>query len=353
MEHLKLIIPRLLLDPKTVPIESFTSALAVQSVETLLARSALMQGPRAGTAGVLCEHYGVGQHDPVEQGLPIAALSRLGDGGKRDDAYWLRMDPVYLHPDRDSMVMFSNEDMVIDLEEARALAAEVEAHFVDLNWKIEVLHPKRWYLRVEKEPSLRTHALHDVVGRHIFEYLPSGEAGRQWRVWLNEIQMLLHGSPVNVARQSNAQLPINALWVWGGGRIPVVEPRACTVYGGDECARGIVKLAGGRAKSPIEGFEQLMQDHDGTTSVVILNDLERALVARDLQCWLAHLHAWEACWFAPIRDAMKSNRLKRLSIYPGEGFLFESSAKMQRRFWLRRRSILTYYDKGQGKGQNG
>ncbi len=346
MEHLKLIIPQLLLDPKAIPIESFASEFAVQNIEALLARSTLMQGPKAGVAGILFEHYGLCAQ--AERGLPSAALSRLGDGGERDGAYWLRLDPVYLHPDRDSMVMFSNEDMVINLEEAKALAREVEAHFVELNWKIEVLHPKRWYLRVDKEPPLRTHALHDVVGRHVFEYLPSGEAGRQWRVWLNEIQMLLHASPVNVARQSNAQLPINALWVWGGGRLPVVKPCACTVYGGDELAQGMAKLAEGQARRSIAGFEQLLQDHDeATTPIVILNDLEQALLARDLTRWLAQLHAWEERWFAPLRDAMKSNRLKRLSLYPGEGFLFESSAKMQRRFWRRRRSILRYYDKGQ------
>jgi len=341
MEHLKLIIPSLLIDPKVVPIESFASQIAVKQTEALLARSVRKQGLMQGSMGALLEHYGV----PVQpnKDLPVAPISRLGDGGSEDDAYWLRLDPVYLHPDRDSMVMFSNEAMVVELDEAKALASEVEAHFADLNWKIEVLHPKRWYLRLEKDPLVRTYGLNEVVGRHVFDFFPFGETGRQWHSLLNEIQMLLHASPVNVARQSKGHMPINALWPWGGGRLPVISHNACAVYGSDELVRGMMSLAGGRVAANVSGFEALMIENDtALTPVVILDNLARALDEQNIQQWLDGLHLIDSTWFSPIRNALKSNTLKQLTLYTADGAVLESSAKMQRRLWCKRRSILTY-----------
>jgi hypothetical protein len=42
--------------------------------------------------------------------------------------------------------------------------------------------------------------------------------------WLNEVQMFLHGHPVNEAREACGKPVVNSLWLWGGGRQPAAQP---------------------------------------------------------------------------------------------------------------------------------
>jgi hypothetical protein len=37
---------------------------------------------------------------------------------------------------------------------------------------------------------------------------------------LNEVQVALHQNPLNAARHARRMVPVNTLWLWGGGRLP-------------------------------------------------------------------------------------------------------------------------------------
>ena len=61
----------------------------------------------------------------------------------------------------------------------------------------------------------------EVLGDDLFSHLPEGEGGRRWRALMTEAQVLLHNHSWNQQRAAQGQQPINSLWFWGGGVMPV------------------------------------------------------------------------------------------------------------------------------------
>jgi len=59
-----------------------------------------------------------------------------------------------------------------------------------------------------------------VDGKKPIDFLPSGDDSARYRNLLSEIEMALHEQEVNLNREASGQLPINSLWLWGGGTAP-------------------------------------------------------------------------------------------------------------------------------------
>src|SRR5512135_1744577 len=141
------------------------------------------------------------------------------DGVVAGAAYWLRADPVHLQVMRDRIVLADSSAFELTQSEADALATAIGQHFgADLSPM--PLHPRRWYLRLEHAPRLTTTPPSVAAGRNLDPLLPQGEDAMQFRARLNELQMLLHDHPVNLAREARGELSVNALWLWGGGQPP-------------------------------------------------------------------------------------------------------------------------------------
>jgi hypothetical protein len=50
------------------------------------------------------------------------------------------------------------------------------------------------------------------------DWWPQEDSLREWRRLLNEIQMVWHEHPVNLARAERGEVPINSLWLFGGAQ---------------------------------------------------------------------------------------------------------------------------------------
>jgi hypothetical protein len=50
------------------------------------------------------------------------------------------------------------------------------------------------------------------------DWWPQEDSLREWRRLLNEIQMVWHEHPVNLARAERGEVPINSLWLFGGAK---------------------------------------------------------------------------------------------------------------------------------------
>ena len=59
---------------------------------------------------------------------------------------------------------------------------------------------------------------HDIPGKIIADYLPSGEGGRVLRMLMEQSRDLLLSHPVNRKRIQQGLPPANSLWFWGQGR---------------------------------------------------------------------------------------------------------------------------------------
>ncbi len=63
---------------------------------------------------------------------------------------------------------------------------------------------------------------HDILGRKITEYLPSGEDGKVFCELMRASWDILNEHPVNQARRARGLRPANSIWLWSPGKKPAL-----------------------------------------------------------------------------------------------------------------------------------
>lgn len=207
-------------------------------LETVLSRGLREPCPGEGVEAYLCQALGIErQHD-----WPVAPIGLAADGGDAAGDYCLRADPVHLGVMRDHIVLAARPPDLSQAD-AAALAASIREHFGQA-FSPSPIHPKRWYLRLPEPPKLVTTPLSVAIGRDIESLLPRGADAARFRAWLNELQMLLHEHPVNLARAARGALAVNSLWLWGGGTLPQAPRSQLRVACGEWDLQALVRFAG-------------------------------------------------------------------------------------------------------------
>lgn len=268
---------------------------------------------------------------------PVAAVTHTHDAGSANDSagtgWWLRADPVSLRPDGDRLLMLGNHAFSIRADEAAALGAELRDVFAARGFEFSTPHPKRWYLRLAQDPRVTLTALDDVVGHDIMHHLPQAqdthEAAR-WRSLLNEVQMQLHGSPVNRARAARGELLINSVWFWGGGPLPGVVPqRFVQVWSHEPLSLGLARLSGAASAAvPASGAEWLqLATLAGSHLVVIAPP-----AAADAE---HRAEDFSATWCAPLLSALKSGAIEIFDLYTEDGKVSHNTRRTLRPWFYR------------------
>ncbi len=270
----------------------------------------------------------------------VAALTHLADGGRPGDGYWLRADPVHLRADQDRLILFAGETLQLRLDEAQALCASLDAHFQDRQWHFEAPHAQRWYLQPAYVPALGTVAIEHVMGRDIHLHMPSGNDGGKWRAALNEVQMLLHDHPVNVAREARGRLPVNSVWFWGGGSLPKDARSNWRSIASDEpLARGLALCAGGTPMSAPEDFARWEAMAVAGDHLLVLTSLQQRHAEGELPSWSDAVAALERNWLAPALQALGRGTVQRIQWWPGGRSRYVLDRKATWRFWRRSKGI--------------
>lgn len=289
-------IPHLFPDARL--LEAAAQNLRLPALETLLARGSLRSGPAEGTEAALCQAFGIVR----QQDWPLAPVTLEADGQPADGAYWLRADPVHLRVMRDRIVLADSRALGLSQHQAEILSASIGQHFGDALQPIP-LHPQRWYLRFPHPPRLATTPLSTATGRDIDPLQPQGEDAQRFRALLNELQMLLFAHPVNQAREARGELPINSLWLWGGGARPAPTRSALPLYAHDHEACSIGRFCGIQAQ-PVPS--RLEKSHLEKKGVILLDALTPAGQCNDAYGWREALGAMEKDWFAPLLGALRA-----------------------------------------------
>ncbi len=63
---------------------------------------------------------------------------------------------------------------------------------------------------------------HDIIGKRIGDYLPSGEIGEPFYRFMRESYDILHTHPVNEERRRRGLKPANSAWLWSPGKKPAL-----------------------------------------------------------------------------------------------------------------------------------
>lgn len=321
-----LLIPHLF--PSARLLDVAARDLRLPALQTLLARGRRQSCPAEGVEAALCMALDIAR----QQDWPLAPISLTADGGVAGNAYWLRADPVHLQVMRDRLILADSDLLELTQPEADALVATIVQHFgADLNPM--PLHPRRWYLRFERAPRLTTHAPSIAVGCDIDRLLPQGDDARQFHGWLNELQMLLHDHPVNQAREARGALPVNALWLWGGGCLPTPPTPTVPLYAGNADARTLGAFCNMDVFNPPQRMDISLA---GTGGVVLLDNLTRAGQYGDALGWREALSELERDWFAPLLGMLRKtgpHGLRLSDPVNGKALLLHASDAWK--FWRR------------------
>jgi hypothetical protein len=195
--------------------------------------------------------------------------------------------------------------MKLSREEADDFLALLRPVFGEAGMSLDAPTPERWYLSLEPgAPMPEFVDPADAIGADLFECLPPGPEGRRWRALFNEAQVLLHEHPRNRARLAAGLLPVNAVWPWGGGKLPhAVQGEAAAVLSND------AELA---ALAAISGLARTQEPGEGT-----LVDLRQLRDAQRLQ--------------ALLLDALSEGFAPVLDFADGAGWMLRASQRW--RFW--------------------
>lgn len=253
---------------------------------------------------------------PLEQrlselfGLPadagVAAFSAAFDG--LGEGNWLRADPVHLQLQRDRLVL---HEVGLAADEAAEFCTALNRHFSGDGLEFFAPHPQRWYVRASM-PEIRSVPLSQAVGRNVRELLPRD--GGRWGQLYNEIQMLLFAHGANERREERGELPVNSVWLWGGGR--AATPRqCCREASSDEV---LVEMFAAAAEVPFHSWSSEWRDVPGDgEQLVVWNGLHQALMSGDIDGWHAALQAFEAGYVQPLWQALRSGRIAQVQLESG------------------------------------
>jgi hypothetical protein len=247
-----------------------------------------------------------------------AALTRQAECGDAAGVAWLRADPAHVRPDiNGARLLGLGERLGLDREDVDALLPALRPLFGDTGFALDAPTPARWYLRLPREAKLPAFSAPDAaLGEDLFEHLPDGPEARRWRALQNEVQIVLHNHLWNARRAERGRVPVNALWLWGGGVLP--ERVACAldrVHGDDDVLRALAHVAGvsaapaGAAFAPAGGRA--------------LHDLRRQ---RDLA-------ALQRDWLRPALDALRAGSLEVLELDSADGVRLRMTRGQRWRFW--------------------
>ncbi|MFO7543337.1 MAG: hypothetical protein R6W97_11120 [Thiobacillus sp.] len=324
------LIPHLF--PPARLLEAASPGLHLPALASLLARGTRIDQAAEGVEAALCESLGIAR----QQDWPLAPITLEADGQPAGDRYWLRADPVHLRVMRDRIVLTDSRALNVPAEEADALADAIGQHFGDSLRPLPA-HPQRWYVSFPQPPRLRTTLLSEATGRDIDSLLPQGEDARHFRSLLNELQMLLFEHPVNQAREARGELPVNSLWLWGGGGKPAVPTPRLPLFAHDPEARALAAFCQAQC-APLPA--RLERDLLKTEGVVLLDQLSPAGLCGDAYGWREAIRAMETDWFAPLLNALGAIHPSGLRVFdPTSGKALHLKRGDAWKIWRRPRSL--------------
>jgi len=339
-----LLIPHLLL-PGEVG-DNACRGLALRALEKFLARASRLSFPPIGMEAWLCQAFEVEK----QRDWPVAPLTLAVDGRDTGTDYWLRADPVHLQLQRNELRLVGSEQLAITQFEADGFVTALNRHFVSEEMQFLAPSPRRWYLRLPREPMLATSPLSEVIGTDVRAHLPAGNDARSWHGRLNEIQMILHQHENNSRREAEGALSVNSIWLWGGGRKPSIPGHHfCAVWGENTLASALATAAGiDAAPLPHDGLQwvQAAQSSSpaGLEHLIVMENLQTAARNGDIASWRDEVSTLNDNWLSPLLDLLGKSLSRIAMVLPAIESCerFELSPSAMRRFWRTSKPVSAY-----------
>jgi hypothetical protein len=267
-----------------------------------------------------------------ETHLPVAALTHVNDRNARprSDYYWLRADPVTMWADMARVIMTSHGFADLDAYERNEVEICVREVLQHEGIDLHADHPERWCIALARPIEFGFTPLDEALGMDVAEALPGHPEARYWRRVLNEIQIALHNSPVNVRRRAAGKREVNSVWFWGGGFMPDAAQHYVldTVYSDDAVSRGLAIINDCRLRGQSDALES---DFSGDGQAVMIDWSVGSDSAENAIATLEHL-------VGRLLDRADQGQVN-VTLYDGSGHGCHYGPRARRRFWRRRKPL--------------
>jgi len=152
-------------------------------------------------------------------GLPVAATpwAAWGQGDTGSACAWIT--PCHWQVGTDQVRLLDPAALALTEAEARALLAVLAPWFAEDGIELAYDQPTRWLARGAVFEGLATASLDRVINRDVRAWMPDAAQARALHRLHSEMQMLLYTHAFNDARAGRGQMPVNAFWVHGAGRL--------------------------------------------------------------------------------------------------------------------------------------
>ncbi len=322
-------------DPTLDSEQSFASLL-LPSMSKLLSKADVFLNPLLSfheEAVVLCH-----QKKP----FPVATITANIDLEAYDPhVFWLRIDPVQLVPDRDTLVLLPPSALQIKTDEAEALIAAFNAHFAEDKVEIEMGTSNRWYLRIVQPVDIQTTPIAKAAWQSVDLHLPTGNAANYWKKLINETQMLFFSHPVNELRRETGLPEINSVWIWGEGqlsqgqieRLGKADHADWTIYSENVYLQGLAKCMGANPQKNLTNYQNWLKSSPSNRSLIMPSHLIDKNNDLSLEDWLIVVQWLEDEWFKPLELALKNKEISSLLIDLGSGKRFHLTPGHLNKFW--------------------
>ncbi|HET9042812.1 MAG TPA: regulator [Burkholderiales bacterium] len=308
------------------------------ALEALVARGRRTIGRSPGLEAWLLARWGLADAGPAPYAL-------LADGGDPGEAWWLCAEPCHMRVNLDHLVPLDATHFDLARAEADALVESLNRHFAAAGLGFVPLRPERWYVRSAEPLDAAAPPLAAARGQRLDS--PAGRGNAPFNALTNEIQMVLHGHAVNEAREDRGAPPINAVWLWGGGRLQRPPARAfARVRSAGPLAAGLAAASGGAVLPlPDDGVHWLQSAPGEGVELIVLEQLRAPASYGDAATWTQRLAALERDWFAPLRAALRAGRIGMVTLHAvgaGGALDVETTRQDLRFFWRRARPLAAY-----------
>lgn len=293
--------------------------LAAPGFEWLAARAKLTRQPRRAFELALAHQFALDEP-------PFGALRLLGESGealrqKARAGHWLCADPVHLRFHQERIILADAGAFDLDEVEAEAIIASLNSEFADVG-EFHLGTARRWYLRLQDAGleefgnaavNRNFEPISAVAGRLVDSELSDKKA--PLTRWLNEVQMFLHGHPINDHRQREGKPAINSLWLWGVGNLPgTTASHAFTLSSDNPIAIGLASAAHVQLRPLPSDLAGLLADAaPDSEQLVVLDSLLPPVLYEDSEGWRRAFEALENNWFTPLRGTL-GRCIERLDI---------------------------------------
>lgn len=263
---------------------------------------------------------------------PLAAIAAHADGVSVDGRYCLRADPVHLVLQRDCFSLHESFPLPLSQVEAQALVASLNQHFSRDGLHFMLGASGACYLLLNGTPQIQTTLPSVALDKNSHDFLPQGNDAPYWLALLNEVQMLLHEHPINLAREADGLMALNSVWFSAGGTLPTkpsLLAHQASLMANSKLYEGMAKLAALPFAPLPDNLAHVLQQPASTM----------------------HLHlpcteALDALWLTPLWQALKQAKINQLTLNLG---FYERLIQLSIRprdvykFWRRPRALQAYW----------